>query len=146
MKLGEVEVKLFSFIPEDAQQSSVQRYMEDLRPASADIKGTVVQPFISASAEQMIGRKPYPWCCKITAPVFICVAIGGFRSYRICLSIAYNGAGILCLHAFSVPVHVKCFCVPHRLAGSISDIEGDLFVNSEVPGHLTVIAHPLGML
>ena len=146
VQLGEVEVKFFSFIPEDAQQSSVQRYMEDLRSASADIKGTVVQPFISASAEQMIGRKPYPWCCKITAPVFICVAIGGFRSDGICSPVEHDCSGVLCLHAFSVPIHIKCFCVPHRLAGPVSDIESDLFVNREIPGHLTVIAHPLRML
>ena len=145
VKLGEIEIIFLSFIPEDAQQPAVQRNEINLRPAAADIKNAVLQQLPGLFASQAAGGEPDPGRSEIPAPVLIRVSEAFFRRDRIPPAAQGDRAAVSALHAFRMPVHGKGLRVPERLAGPVTHIKSDLFVDHQVPGHLPGVAHPFRM-
>ena len=145
MQLREIEVILLAFIPEHTQQSAIQWDEVNLRSTSANIEYAVLQQLPGLFASQATGGEPDPGGCEIPAPVLIRVSETFFRCDNILLSIQDDCSAEGALHAFRVPVHGKGLCIPERLAGTIANIEGHLFVYGQVPGHSSGIAHTFRM-
>ena len=143
--VGEVEVVLFAFVVEDAQQAAVQGNEVDLRPAPADIKHTVFQGLSGEFALQTVGGKPDPGRGEVPAPVLVRIAVAFLRGYFVPSAVAGDGSLEGGFHAFRVPVHGKGLRFPQGFAGSIAHVEGDLLVQGEIPGELAGFAHPFGV-
>ena len=146
VELGEIEIVLSALIVKHAEQPSIQRNKVYLRPSSTNIKRTVFQLLSGFSACQAVRGQPQPGRGEISAPVFVRIAIGLLRRNRIHSSVKTDRSLIAALHSLRMPVHSEGLDITKWLAGTIANIESDLFINLQIPGELTGIAHPLRML
>ena len=145
MKLGKVEIIFLALIIEYAQQPPIQRNEINLRSASANIKDAVMKLLPCLFTGQAVGRQPDPGRGEIPAPVLVGIAVGFFRRDGILPAVKNDRPTVGALHAFRVPIHSEGFGVPQGLAGPIAHVEGDLFVDCQVPGHFACVTHPFRM-
>ena len=144
-ELGEIEFIVLALVPQLSEQLTVERIAEHLGPAAADVEHAVFQSPACFAADKVAGREPDPGRGEIAAPVFVRIAVARLRCDAIALAVEGDGAGKGGLHALGVPEHLKGVEIAEEAAGAVADVEGDLFVDLEIPAHLPGVAHPFRM-
>ena len=144
--LGKVELVGRSFIPEGRQELSRKRQGAHFRPSSADIKDAVREFLPGDLAGEIVGREPHPGAREILAPVLVGIAIAVLRADDIAPAVPNDLAFKLALHSFGMPEHFEGLGLAEDLIGSETHVESGDLANLEIPRHLTVLAHPFGMV
>ena len=145
-RLGKVEFVRRPFVPEGGQKFAGECQRADLGPAATDVEDAVFQLLSCQLAGEIVGGEPDPGGGEIPSPVLVCIAVAVFGPDQEAAAVPGDLALVFRLHPFGVPEHLESLGVAEDLVSSESHVEGSDLADPEVPVHLSVGAHPLGML
>ena len=144
-ELREVELIALALVEVCRKELALERNGANLGASAADVKYAVFKLLACDLAGEVVGGEPYPRRGKVLTPVLVGVAVAGFGSDNVLLTVPDNLARVCSLHTLCMPEHLEELELAEELAGTIANVKGNFLVDLNIPKHFTVLAHPLGM-